>query len=187
MMTPVQIINNDIPEVTKTRIVDVYKNEVYKDVDLYTHKHVDSREDMGARSGNAVSSDTSETVDGSVIARFVEFRDAQLRRKISYALNEEWRPYADDQITLEKNVYRYALVLPEGFKDSTLRVIAEYFHRFLVFGALADWYRQFGMAQQAAAYESQLDDILKDINSLTRPDSIVKRPLQPFGPAQKIY
>lgn len=186
-MTPVLIINNDIPEKTKVRVAEVYKNEVFKDIDLYTHKHVDSREDMGPRSGNAVSSDVTENVDGAVIARYVGFRDAQLRQKIAFALADERQVYANDQITLEDNKYHYFLVLPEHFKDNTLRSVSEFFHRFLVFGALADWYRQFGMFQQSASYESQLDDIVKGLIDILRPNSIVKRPLQPFGPAQKIY
>ena len=169
---------------SKSRTIEIYKNEVYKDIDLYTHKHVDAHEDMGLRTGNAVSSDNSENVDGAVIARYVEFRDAQLRTKIQFALAQQSEDYADDDITLERNKYTYNLLLPDGFNDNTLRPLAEYIHRFLVWGALYDWYSQFGMAQ-AAVYDTK--DLLENIVGALRSKSTVKRPLQPFGPAKKIH
>lgn len=169
----------------KERLIEIYKNEVYKDIDLYTHKHVDAREDMGLRTGNAVSSDASENVDAAVIARYVEFRDAQLRNRIQFALAPYGEEYANDDITLEDNKYIYRLLLPQGFNDNTLRPLAEYIHRFLVFGALYDWYAQFGMPQ-AGVYGSQLDQLEEQINSALRGPSIVQRPMQPFGPAYKM-
>ena len=172
-------------EADKTRKVEIYKNEVFKDIDLYTHKHVDAREDMGNRSANAVSSDNSENVDGAVIARYVEFRNAQLRYLLQFCLLETTEEYADDDITLEDNKYTYVFTVPDGFNDNTLRPLAEYIHRFLVWGALFDWFSQFGMPQ-AAVYGAQLDGIEEQINSILRGPSIVKRPMQPFGPANKI-
>jgi hypothetical protein len=178
------IIAEDEAAPKKERRITIYKNEVFKDIDLYTHKHVDAHEEMGLRSANAVSSDNSESVDGSVIARYVEFRDAQLRRRLRFALASETKECADDDITLESNVYRYDLLLPQSFDDNTLRAVAEYFHRFLVFGALYDWYSQFGMAQ-AGVYGQELKELEEEINSVLRGPSIVKRPMQPFGPAHK--
>ena len=171
----------------KERLVRIFKNEVYKDIDLYTHKHIDGSALQDVRARNAISSDNAEDVDGAVIVRYVEFRDAQLRNKIQFALADMTRGYANDDITLEDgNVYRYNLLVPESFNDNTLRPLAEYIHRFLVWGALYDWYSQFGMPQ-AAVYGSQLDELEDQITGLLRGPSIVKRPMQPFGPAKKIY
>ena len=178
------ILASDQKAASKARTIEIYKNEVFKDIDLYTHKHVDAREDMGLRTGNAVSSDNSENVDGAVIARYVEFRDAQLRTKIQFALAAESEDYADDDLTLEKDKYTYHLVVPDGFNDNTLPPLAEYIHRFLVWGALYDWYSQFGM-NQAAVYDPS--SLLDNITGILRGPSIVKRPMQPFGPAEKIY
>ena len=178
------ILASDMEKERKSRTIEIYKTEVYKDIDLYTHKHVDAREDMGLRSSNAVSSDNSEDVDGAVIARYVEFRDAQLRTAMQFALAESDDEYADDDITLESNKYTYHLRVPDGFKDSTLRPLAEYIHRFLVWGALYDWYSQFGMAQ-AAVYDPR--NLLDNIVGTLRGPSTVKRPIQPFGPAHKLF
>lgn len=176
------LLADEVESAKKIRKVEIYKNEVYKDIDLYTHKHVDAHEDMGLRSANAVSSDNSENVDGAVIARYVEFRDAQLRVKLQFALCDHWQDYADDDITLDDRKYRYWFELPQGFNDNILRPLAEYIHRFLVWGALYDWYSQFGMPQ-AAVYDTS--DLLDNIVNTLRGPSIVKRPIQPFGPAYK--
>lgn len=173
---------------TKRRRVDIFKNEVYKDIDLYTHKHVDASQTITEnRARNAVSSDTHEDVDSAVIARLVEFRDAQLRRRIRFALAPWEQEFAADPLTLEDNRYHYYLSVPVEFDDNNLEPLAEYIHRFLVFGALCDWYGQMGMQQQASYYGSQMEQLEDDIASALRGPSIVKRPLQPFGPAQKMY
>ena len=72
------------------------------------------------------------------------------------------------------------------FKDIMLRPLAEYIHRFLVFGALYDWYAQFDMGQ-AGYYGKMASDAQDEIGSILAGPAIVKRPLQPFGPAEKIY
>lgn len=177
------ILASDIKEPTKERKVEVFKHEVYKDIDLYTHKHVDAREDMGNRTANAVSSDITEPVDGATIARYVEFRDAELRVKLQFCLIDKTQEYADDTLSLDDSMYRYWFNVPEAFNDNALRPLAEYIHRFLVFGALFDWYSQFGM-NQAAVYDTK--GLLNQIISTLRGPSIVKRPMQPFGPAEKI-
>lgn len=177
------VLAEDMPEPTKTREVVIHKSEIFKDIDLFTHKHVDAREDLGNRPANAVSSDTAEKVDGAVIARYVEFRDAQLRNRCQRILADKQDDSANSDLSLAEDSYRYVFNVPESFNDNALRPLAEYIHRFLVFGALYDWYSQFGMPQ-AGVYGSQLDEIEEYINSITRGPSIVKRPLQPFGPAK---
>lgn len=184
-INPVIVLDEPDAPVKKARLVEIYKNNVYKDIDLHTYKHVDGSDAQNKQVRNAVASDVTEDMDGAVIARLVEFRDAQLRRLLQGFLDPTEVEYADDEITLEDNRYRYNLLLPESFNDNVLRSLAEFMHRFLVWGALYDWYLQFGM-QQATLYGQQLDEIEKAIKSLLRGKSIVKRPLQPFGPAHKI-
>jgi len=180
------ILAEDIDDIRKQRLVTIDKDLVFKDIDLITHKHVDAREDMGVRSSNAVSSDSMEDVDGAVIARYVEFRNSELRVRLQQSMRDEYVLAANDNITLDDKHYYYALEVPEKFNDNTLRPLAEYIHRFLVWGALADWYGQFG-SNQAAVYEDKVDDVEEKINSILRGPSIAKRPMQPFGPAEKIY
>lgn len=176
---------NDTAEERKIRKVEIFKNEVYKDVELITFKHVEGNAIADPESRNAVAADNSEEMDGSVIARYVEFRDARLRKLVSFALVDRPREYADDDLTLDDRKYRYWFSLPESFNDNLLGPLAEYFHRFLVWGALYDWYSQFGMPQ-AAVYGRDLDELEDEIKNTLRTPSVAKRPMQPFGPAYKL-
>jgi len=171
-------------EEKKIRNIDIYKEKVYKDIDLLTFKNVDASESKDVRARDAVASDVGESVDSAVIARYVAFRDAKLRNILQFGLVEEQIVYADDDLDLSKQKFHYSLNLPADYRDSTLQALAEYMHRFLVWGALYDWYSGLGMIQQANVYGSQLDQLEEDISSILRGRSIAKRPMQPFGPAQ---
>ena len=176
---------NEPAEQYKLRDVAVSKEQVFKEIDLLTHKHVDGSDQQDNRIRNAVSSDFSEDVDGAVLARYVEFRDAKLRRKVAFALSDLYQEKATDKLTLDEGNYFYHFAVPQGFNDNTLRPLAEYIHRFLVYGALYDWYAQFG-SRQASFYEQQVEDLEDDIASMLRGSSLGKRWLQPFGPAEKM-
>ncbi len=176
------ILAGEEKEETKQRTVTIYKNKVYKDIDLLTYKHVDGSGIPDNQVRNARSSDTNESVDGAVISRNVEFRDAQLRRNLCSVLNDSVSLSADDGITLDSETYVYDFNLPVDFNDNTLKPLAEFIHRYLVYGALYDWYVQFGMFQQAEAYGSKLSEIEDQLESIARGPSIAKKPLQPFGP-----
>ena len=132
---------------------------------------------------DAATSDTTEKLDKAIIDRLLSFRDAQLRRLVQHSLVKGIKSSASNMPN-DQSVLTYRLVLPEGFDDNTLQPLAEYIHSYLVCGVLADWYSKLGLPQ-AAAYGSQVSTLEEDINSIVRGPSIVKRPLQPFGPAHK--
>lgn len=169
---------------TKSRAITIIKQEVYKDVELHTYKHTEGAQMQSAKQENAVSADTTENLDGAVVARLVKYRDAQLRRLLAAYLAQREHRGADDVLDLD-DTFNYCLDLSEDFKDELLRSLAEYMHRFLVWGALYDWYAQMGMYQQAAVYKDELDEIEDAINDIVRTPSIVKKPMQPFGPARR--
>lgn len=179
------IIADDMPPATKDRTVEIWKHEVYKDIELHTYKHIEASPLQDVKARNAVQADNSENMDGAVIARYIEFRDAQLRNKLQFAIVEDTVEYANDELTMQDPKYRYHFSLPESFNDKMLRPLAEYIHRFLVWGVLYDWYSQFGM-EQAGVYGTQLDEIEEQISNILRGPSITTRPLQPFGPARKL-
>lgn len=183
-MNPILIINDPVEPVKKRRLIEIYKNNVYKDIELITFKHTDANV-PDPKVNNAIAADNAEAVDGVTIARYVEFRDAQLRNRLQRYLAPVDAHYADDELGPQSK-YVYPFLLDERFNDSTLRAVAEYIHRFLVYGALYDWYAQFGSAQ-AGIYAKEVDGLLDRISAMFQAPSIAKRPLQPFGPAQKIY
>lgn len=183
-MKPVLIINEAVPE-TKNRLVVVNKQSVFTDVELHSYKHVEGGV-QDVKLGNALSADNSEDMDGAIIARNVEFRDSELRKIIRAYLADENKCGAGDRLNLEDAEYNYFLALSVQFKDAMLKPLAEYFHRYLVWGALYDWYSQFNL-NIADRYKKVLESAESGIKDLIAGSSIVKRPMQPFGPAQKIY
>lgn len=167
----------------KLRRITIFKEEVYKDIERLTYKHVEASNIESPKQQNAISADTMETLDGGIIARHVEFRDAQLRRLMQAFLDERCVLEADDVLDLEK-WFVYFLKVDTGFNDAMMQPLASHIHRFLVWGALYDWYAEIGSAQ-ANVYGQELDNIEDDILNILRTPSRAKRPLQPFGPAKR--
>lgn len=182
-MRPVAIINTEQERPTKKRRVTIIKEEVYRDIDLVTYKFAEGRGALSSAEGNAVSSDSTERLDGALLARYVSDRDTMLRTFIQYALAEEIQYEADNIQGLEDR-FVYLLKVSESFNDSMLKPLATFIHRYLVRGTLYDWYAGLG-SEQAAVYGRELEDIENKINGLLRTPSRVKRPLQPFGPAKR--
>ena len=186
MITDTTIRINDEENPTKLRKIVVYKREVYDDVELLTFKRVEGSDIQGAEKRNAVAADTTESLDGRIVVRLVAFRDAQLRKIMPFAMAKRSDFKADDVMTLEDDRFHYWLKLPEDFDDNLLEPLAEYFHRFLVWGTLYDWYGGIG-DPQAAFYAKDLEELEAEIQNTLRTPSICKKPLQPFGPAKKPF
>lgn len=185
MRQVIQIID-DQEEPKKPRKVVIIKQKVYEDVESPTYKYTEAAQFQSRKQENAISADTTETLDGASVARSVEFYNAKLRRRLQAYMCEGNQVEANDTLDLE-NCYVFWFLMPLEFKDSVLRSLTEYIHRFLVWGALYDWYRHLGLQAQAATYKAELDEIEKEIKGFLMTPSQVKKPLQPFGPAEKVY
>ena len=164
---------------TKRRTVTIVKARVYKDVELFSHKHVDGSQMTDVRQRNAVEADTAEPIDGRVVKEYVEYRDAMLRDRFQYALAQEEVESADNSLDEDDN-FVYNFDVSVDFKDAALRPLALFIHRYLLVGALFDWYSQFGSAQ-ASVYEKQLTDLENTIDGTLRVPAAVKAPHYPFG------
>lgn len=186
MRQVIQIIGEEQEDPRKPRRVIIIKQQVYQDVEAHTYKYTEAAQLQSVKQENSISADTTETLDGASIARFVEFRNAKLRKALQSYMPEEEHFEADDTLDLE-NCFVFWFNLPLEFKDSLLRALTEYIHRFLVWGALYDWYRQLGLQAQAAAYKTDMDELEAEIKGFLRVPSRAKKPLQPFGPAHKMH
>lgn len=168
----------------KLRKVTVFKREVYDDLELYTYKHVEASDIQDPKKANAVSADTSESLDGRILTRHVKFREAKLRKLVPFAMAKKTDLHADDVPELDDDKLVFWLKLPEDWDDNLLDPLAQYFHRFIVWGALYDWYGEIG-SPQAAFYARDLEELEAEIINSLRTPSIAKKPLQPFGPAKR--
>lgn len=177
------ILAGEPAEVTKRRTVVLRKSELVTDINQLTYKYSNKVvEDSVAR--GMVESDTQDNLDGTIIARFMKYRDAKLRRYLRHALAPEEKDGATDEMDIAED-YVYALDVREGFADSILESLAELMHKYIIWGTLADWYMHLGEGQMANNLLSQIDDIEEELADIVRSPSIVKRPLQPFGPAKR--
>lgn len=175
-------IHDNITDSYKGRKITLHKEPMYQEIDGHTSKFVEAG-DSPVKQGNAVSSDTAEDLDGSLITRLMEYRDAKLRD--FFVLQEECIHEVSNIIT-EVATYDYNLLLPEDFNDAQLKSLAMLMHKYIVWGTLFDWYTQLGLMNEAAAYGRQLEQVEEDIRSMINTAGYEKIPLQPFGPAYKI-
>lgn len=176
----------DPEPVFKNRVIDIFKEDVYKSIESITQKHSDMQGDaVDVKVKDAVAADPAEDLDGLVLAEHVALRDAMLRKRLQRVLEPEEVLAADNRLDASEKKFHYALVLPEAFSDATLKSLALYMHRYIVYGTLYDWYMELGLAQQASGYEAQVALMEEQIAGALKGPSIQKKPLQPFGPQGK--
>lgn len=171
----------------KQRTIVIVREEVYRDIDSLTYKYAQASTTPSPKVENAISSDSTERLDGRLLGRNVEFRDAKLRELVAAYLDDSVEiMVAGNALVGEDPKIVYNLYLPVTFKDALLKSLATYIHRYLVWGALFDWYGAGMGSNQAAFYQRELEDLERDITNKINAVNVVKRPMQPFGPASKL-
>ncbi len=180
---PIIEINTE-EDARKDRTIILHKKPMSDEIDAHTSKFVDANAAASPRQENAISSDTDERLDGSIIEQLMQYRDAKLRILLESFMQDETITGVDNLIGMSP-VFEYNLSLSEEFNDAGLRPLAMLMHKYIVWGCLFDWYAQLGSAQ-AKTYGAQLEDIETEILSMASAEGYAKRPLQPFGPAYKI-
>lgn len=183
-MYTIATINTEEEDIRKERTIVLYKKPMSNEIDAHTSKFVDAGQGQSPRQDNAISSDTDETLDGSIIEQMMQYRDSQLRLLLYAFLQKEEVIEANNIIGLSPK-FIYNLSFPENFIDAMLRPLSMLMNKYIVWGCLFDWYSQLGLAQ-AKSYGTQLQKIEDDILSMASPAGYEKIPLQPFGPAEKI-
>ena len=168
----------------KERSIIISKADLLADIDSLTFKFGDGSDLVDGRRLNAFVSDSGEKLDSRLLERHIEYRDAQLRRLLQSAIAETESESADSAVD-DGEAFTYDLSLSDSFRDSQLRPLALLMHRYLIWGALYDWYAAGLGAGQANVFASELSEIEQNINSTVRVPSRTKRPLQPFGPAKR--
>lgn len=169
----------------KTRVITIYKDRVYLDVDSITYKFMEAQKAQTDSQENAIASDIHEGLDNEVVHFCVDHQDGLLRKRFAFAFADGAEIESVDNSDTGEGAFVYEFNLPESFKDSALKGIAMLIHDFLVWGALRDWYLALGYTAQANALKGKLDEVEESLASSLRTPSWAKRPLQPFGPARK--
>lgn len=175
------------PISNKLRGITILLKEIYKDIDAHTYKYAEVSSVPSPRAKNEMQSDTTTDLDGGLLSRNVEYRDAMLRSVISFAIADDTVLSSMTNQRSEDGQLTYNLILPTSFKDSLLHSIAVMIHRYLVYGALYDWYGAGLGIQQRQAYEDDLKNIERELCNRLRATSVVKKPHQPFPYVKRRY
>lgn len=163
--------------------ITINKQRVLECIDALTFKRVDGvMADQAEQVRNALSSDSTESLDKSLLHNYMEGRDAELRARLAFCLvseDDECLSFSNDSLSEELS-FVYELNAPDHYNKDTLKALTQKIHKYFIDGVAYDWYSRQGIAHSVGAVE--LDAMLTDIVvSLRKP--FVRRPLQPFGPA----
>lgn len=159
--------------------------ELVKKIDVLTYKFVDGSGEPASQKSNAISSDSSERLDSHIIMDNLMARDADLRVMLQTVLEDDGSEDPDEILQNEPEKLVYNLCLNGSFNDALLAPLAKYMDRYLTYGTLYDWYGLSLGVGQAQLCEKELAIVENKIVNLLRTPSIGKRPLQPFGPADR--
>lgn len=167
--------------------ITLYKAIIDKDIDSRTGKRVDASLDQASdRSQNAIASDATERLDGRIITRYRDLRDAQLRSRLRFCLVKDTNTdLCVDNVVRIDPAYIYRLQVPDDFTQDDLYALSTKMNDYITRGALRDWYLNAGLP--AIDDEDTLDALADDLASVLRGKSYGRRPLQPFGPAKFVY
>lgn len=167
----------------KTATITINKSYVLYDVNSLTYKRVDGvMSDQSDRLKNAISSDSEEELDRIMLYRYMDDKDANLKRKLAFCLvkDEGKELAASNAPSTDKPAYEYKLNVPDTWDADMVAALSARIHQYIVDGTAYDWYSRQGLEFSVSASELE-DRLTKLAASLRKP--FVNRPLQPFGPA----
>jgi hypothetical protein len=167
----------------KTRRIILHKDQVLYDIEGLAYKFTESTA-LEGKAKNAVAADHNETLDGRLLSRMMDVRDAHLRKRVRFALIPTTKEVACDTPS-NTTTYEYNLSLSDQFDDNLLEVVKIQMHDYIVRGVLFDWYKRLGI-QTFAIDAGEVMELEENIVSSLRTPSYMKAPLQPFGPKKSI-
>ena len=167
----------------KTRQIILHKDQVLYDIEGLAYKFAEAAA-MEGRAKNTIAADHNETLDGRLLSRMMDLRNAQLRKRVRFALTAMDASVSCDKPDVDKE-YTFDLSLADGFDDNMLSVVKTQMHEYIVRGTLLDWYKKLGV-QTIAVDAGEVMELEESIVSSLRTPSYMKAPLQPFGPRKSI-
>lgn len=162
----------------------LHKDQLLYDIEALAYKYSEAA-GLEPKSKNIVAADHNEAMDGRIISRMIDIRDARLRTMLQFCLTKTELEVVCDNPD-ERTELFYKLSLPDGFDGDILTAVKTFMHDYIVRGVLFDWYAKIGV-QTIAVTEDEVNKLGEKVASLLRGKSWVKAPMQPFGPRKKIY
>lgn len=167
----------------KTRRIILHKDQVLYDIEGLAYKLTEATA-LEGKAKNTLAADHNETLDGRLLSRMMDVRNAQLKKRLRFALVATAQKVACDN-PANSTEYVYDLSLNDKFDDNMLEVVKTQMHEYMVRGALLDWYKRLGI-QNTAVDAGEVLELEESIVATLRTPSYMKAPLQPFGPRNPI-
>lgn len=162
--------------------IELLKHRILEDIDAMTYKRMEST--MAGepdRVQNSLSSDAQDALDKGLLHRYMQTRDAHLRRKLAFCLVKEEvsEINVSNRLKTDEPSFIYVINAPEGFDVNAAEALTDLMHRYIVDGSIYDWYSY----QHIDCFinPDHLTDMESEVSRRLR-KSYIARPLQPFGP-----
>lgn len=162
-----------------THTITINVDTVIYDIEAIVQKAFDVK-DGGQSTISSYAIRPDETpLDRNLILRLIDRREADLRMILM--------PYEEDDDSVSENnelnatsngTFIFALTMPDTWKNSLIKPLTAYMHRYLVWGVLFDYYST--VAPELAASYDTLQTERDVITALSKRITAVKAPLQPF-------
>ena len=160
--------------------VTLTKKDLLYDVDALTYKRVDATlAGEAQRAQNALSSDSSEDLDGSILNRLISTRLAKIKRKLAFAIKANNQSMVASPTTTLSESIEIPLMVPDNYTQDQLSSLSDMMHDYLVKGTIRDWYKNAGVV--STVDDSELEELESAIVCSLRV-GYTRRPMQPFGP-----
>lgn len=163
----------------KNRTIILHKDQLLYDVEGLAYKYAEANA-LEGKAKNTLAADHNETLDGRLLSRMIDIREAQLKKRLRFALVPKVQDMSCNN-PAESTELVYELSLSDKFDDNLLDVVKVQMHEYVVRGTLLDWYKRLGI-QTIAVDAGEVQEIEESIVSSLRTPSYMKAPLQPFGP-----
>lgn len=171
-----------IPE--KRKKIILKKEVIMKEVDRISYKLGEVAVDDTIKR-DRLQSDTYETLDSALIDTYMDEREALLRRRLAFCLDERnCEPVVCNDIE-EPGEYVYDLILDGRFPDGDLKVVCRIMSDYLAKASLLDWYKNSG-TNFSQAFAVEVDELEAHIIDILRGPNYIRHMGVPYMPSGRL-
>lgn len=148
---------------TKVRTLTVKKKDVYFDIDYLSWFYSKTSGDSAVRA-DAISTETDAPGGRRAIKRLCDRRASDLRTELEKFMEITAVTSADNTFSDANWVYEVRITTEA--EDNIFATMADYFHHYIVDGALADYYAEIGVQGNRESLQMRCRDDIENIRKL---------------------
>jgi hypothetical protein len=149
---------------TKTRTVTVKKKDVYFDIDYLSWYYAHTSAGDDAVKGDAISTETDRPGGRRIVKRLCDRKASDLKTELEKFLDVTTVTSADDTYADANWVFNVRITTEA--EDNIFPTLADYFHHYIVDGALAAYYAEIGVQGNRESLQKNCADYIENIRRL---------------------